>query len=111
MLLQGHLTPLLSVLKMAYYMNANLSNNVKKNVAPDNEPLAHQKANTISKKAVWMTADNAEMIRVLTKQQAARNQSDNGWKSLIWTIIAKALQGSEMQSGSAAKTIASCSSH
>jgi hypothetical protein len=86
----------------------------KENVAPDSVSAttkAITKLAATPKKAVWLTADDAEMIRVLTEQQAAGNQSDNGWKSLVWTLVAKALQGSEVQSDGAAKTAASCSGH
>jgi hypothetical protein len=99
---------LLAVLKMADYINADLG---KENVTPDSMPPATKEMTPPPKKAVWLMADDAEMIRVLTEQQAAGNQLDNGWKSLVWTLVAKALQGSEMRSGGAAKTAASCSGH
>ena len=83
----------------------------KENVAPEKVSSATQKLAPTLKKAVWLTADDAAMIRVLTEQQAAGNQSDNGWKSLVWTMVATALQGSEVRSGGAAKTAASCSNH
>ena len=73
--------------------------------------LATTKPAPALKKAVWLTSDDVEIIRVLTEQQAAGNQSDNGWKSLVWTLVAKALQESEMQSGGTAKTTTSCSGH
>jgi hypothetical protein len=83
----------------------------KENVTPNNVTMAMKKLAPTPKKAVWLTADNVVMIRVLTEQQAAGNQSDNGWKSLIWTLIAKSLQWSEVLSGGAEKTTASCSGH
>jgi hypothetical protein len=83
----------------------------KENVAPDNVSLAAKKLAPTLKKAVWLTVDDAAMIQVLTEQQVAGNQSDNGWKSLVWTLVAKALQGSEELSGGAAKTPTTCSGH
>jgi hypothetical protein len=99
---------LLAALKMANRVNTGPG---KENVTPDSVSLDVKALASAPKKATWLMADDAEMIRVLTEQQAAGNQSDNGWKSLVWTLIAKALEGSEERSGGAAKTAASCSGH
>ena len=47
------------------------------------------------KQTKWSAANSAELIRVLTEQQAAGNQSDNSWKSCVWTAAEFALRDSE----------------
>jgi hypothetical protein len=99
--------PLVSGTAMTHCINTGSS---KENITSNSLSVTAKLAPT-PKKAMWLTANDVEMIRVLTEQQAAGNQSDNGWKSLVWTLVTKALQGSEVQSGGAAKTSASCFSH
>ena len=47
------------------------------------------------KQTKWSAANSAELIRVLTEQQATGNQSDNSWKSCVWTAAEFALRDSE----------------
>ena len=47
------------------------------------------------KQTKWSAANSAELIRVLTEQQAVGNQSDNSWKSCVWTAAELALRDSE----------------
>ena len=68
------------------------------------------KAKKPPKNACWSSADDATLIEVLTEQQALGNQSDSGWKSLVWTAAADKLKGSEKRSGGAPKAAGSCNS-
>ena len=63
------------------------------------------------KNAIWSTADDTTMVQVLTEQQAAGNQADNNWKSVVWNACAEALSGSEDTSGGAPKTANGCKDH
>ena len=47
------------------------------------------------KNACWSSADDTTLIEVLIDQQALGNQSDSGWKSLMWTAAADKLKGSK----------------
>ena len=48
---------------------------------------------------------------MLTEQQAAGNQSDNSWKSCVWTAAEHALRDSELISGGAKKDAKKCNGH
>ena len=85
-------------------------------VATPNAPLtiilapakpSKAKAKKPPKNACWSSADDATLIEVLTEQQALGNQSDSGWKSLVWTAAADKLKSSEKRSGGAPKTAGS----
>ena len=64
--------------------------------------LSKAKAKKLPRNVCWSSADDATLIEVLTEQQALGNQSDSGWKSLVWTTAADKLKGSEKRSGGAA---------
>jgi len=60
-------------------------------------------------RAVWCAADDAVLLENLIKEKENGNQTDNSsWKTVVWTTTEKALAGSEMHSGGAAKTGESC---
>jgi hypothetical protein len=64
------------------------------------------------KKASWrVAADEDTLLECLRQQQVARNQSDTGFKSVVWTACAAALQGSEKWSGGGLKTAKGCKDH
>lgn len=63
------------------------------------------------KQTKWSAANSAELIRVLTEQQAAGNQSDNSWKGCVWTAAELALRDSEIISGGAKKDAKKCNGH
>jgi hypothetical protein len=60
------------------------------------------------KRAVWKSTDDGVLVAVLTEQASAGHQSDNGWKSLVWTAASLALEGSELKSGGASKNDDAC---
>ena len=60
------------------------------------------------KRVVWKSGDDGILIGVLMEQASAGNQSDNGWKSLVWTAASLALEGSELKSGGAPKNDEAC---
>jgi len=60
------------------------------------------------KQAKWSAADDANLIQVLTDQQAAGNQADNAWKGSVWQAASRELAGSETISGGAVKTPSKC---
>jgi len=62
------------------------------------------------KQTKWSAENSAKLIRVLTEQQAARNQVDNAWKGCVWTTAELALHGSELISGSV-KDMKKCNGH
>ena len=68
-------------------------------------------AQSTSQEAKWSGKDNATLIKVLTDQQAAGNQSDNGWKHIIWQAAMEKPAGSKFVSGCALKTVKRCHSH
>ena len=57
--------------------------------------LSKAKAKKPPRNVCWSSADNVTLIEVLTEQQALGNQSDSGWKFLMWTAVADKLKGSE----------------
>ena len=61
-------------------------------------------------RAVWTTADDTIVVRVLQEQKDAGNQSGAGWKKKVWTIVAEALQKESVSKG-ALKTATKCSDH
>ena len=63
------------------------------------------------KQTKWSPENSAELIRVLTEQQAAGNQADNAWKGCVWTAAEIALCGSELISGGAPKDAKKCNGH
>lgn len=63
------------------------------------------------KQTKWSAANSAELIRVLTEQQAAGNQADNAWKGCVWTAAELALRDSELISGGAKKDAKKCNGH
>jgi hypothetical protein len=63
------------------------------------------------KQTKWSPENSAELIRVLTEQQAAGNQADNSWKGCVWTAAELALRGSELISGGAPKDAKKCNGH
>jgi hypothetical protein len=60
------------------------------------------------KRVVWKSADDGVLVGVLTEQASTGHQSDNGWKSLVWTAASLALEGSELKSGGAPKNDEAC---
>ena len=60
------------------------------------------------KKAIWTDADDKALLDCLLEQQAAGNQGDNGWKTLVWTAAEESLKGSEERSKGSRKTATSC---
>ena len=107
-------------------MSSELSNTEnKENSPPSSQPvhpsLKSKKKCTVKaqmpkappkppKQAKWSGKDDVTLIKVLTDQQAARNQSTNGWKSIVWQAAMEKLAGSEFVSGGAAKTAKRCHS-
>jgi hypothetical protein len=63
------------------------------------------------KQTKWSPENSAELIRVLTEQQAAGNQADNAWKGCVWTAAELALRDSELISGGAPKDAKKCNGH
>ncbi len=63
------------------------------------------------KQTKWSPENLAELIRVLTEQQAAGNQADNAWKGCVWTAAELALRDSELISGGAPKDAKKCNGH
>ena len=63
------------------------------------------------KNARWSKEDDATLVNLLTTHQSLGHQSDNGWKSIVWTACEEALQGSEEKSGGGAKTTNRCKEH
>lgn len=63
------------------------------------------------KQTKWSPENSAELIRVLTEQQAAGNQADNAWKGCVWTAAELALRNSELISGGAPKDAKKCNGH
>ena len=63
------------------------------------------------KKAVWTSSDDATLVQNLVEQQAAGNQADNNWKSVVWNACIQALAGSEDRSGGLPKTANGCKDH
>ena len=72
------------------------------------KPKAAAKA---PKQTKWSPENLAELIRVLTEQQAARNQADNAWKGCVWTAAELALCDSELILGGAPKDAKKCNSY
>ena len=72
------------------------------------KPKAAAKA---PKQTKWSPKNSAELIRVLTEQQAAGNQADNAWKGCVWTAAELALRDSELISGGALKDAKKCNCH
>ena len=67
-----------------------------------------KKISRAPKRVVWKSTDDGVLVGVLTEQASAGNQSDNGWKSLVWTAASLALEGSEAKSGGAPKNDEAC---
>jgi hypothetical protein len=65
----------------------------KENITPKGSGPAVESAPR--KNAIWSTADDKTLIKVLTEQQAAGNQVDNKWKDVVWVAAALRLKGSE----------------
>ena len=63
------------------------------------------------KQTKWSAENSAELIRVLTEQQAAGNQADNAWKGCVWTAAELALRDSELVSGGVKKDAKKCNGH
>jgi hypothetical protein len=63
------------------------------------------------KQTKWSPKNSAELIRVLTEQQAAGNQADNSWKGCVWTVVELALCDSEFVLGGAPKDAKQCNGH
>ncbi|KAF9493225.1 hypothetical protein BDN71DRAFT_1376645, partial [Pleurotus eryngii] len=59
-------------------------------------------------KAIWTDANDKALLDCLLEQQAAGNQGDNGWKTLVWTAAEESLKGSEERSKGSHKTATSC---
>lgn len=89
----------------------------KENVTPPKPSKATNLADVTTKKAPpkppkqakWSAAHDAELVGVLTDEQANGNQSDNGWKSCVWQAAMLALAGSEDVTGGAPKDLKKCS--
>lgn len=62
-------------------------------------------------RAVWSRQDDEDLCDELQKAKAAGNQSENGWKECVWHSCSVRLKGSELRSGGAPKTPASCENH
>jgi hypothetical protein len=63
------------------------------------------------KNAKWSREDDAVFIDLLTTHQSKGNQSDNGWKKIVWTACEEALRVGEKQSGGGPKTASGCKDH
>lgn len=98
---------------------ANKENSIPSSTQPVHPSLISKKKGTARiqkpkappkppKQAKWSGEDDATLIQVLIEQQAAGNQSDNGWKSCVWQAAMEQLAGSELVSGGAPKTAKRC---
>jgi len=63
-----------------------------------------------SRRAVWTDGDDEIMLRVLREQKIAGNQSDSGWKKVVWTAVLAALM-KESHSKGARKSVEKCIDH
>ena len=63
------------------------------------------------KQTKWTAANSAELVRVLTEEQAAGNKADNSWKGCVWTAAELALRNSELILGGAKKDAKECNGH
>ncbi|KAF9232775.1 hypothetical protein BU15DRAFT_80855 [Melanogaster broomeanus] len=50
--------------------------------------------NSKSQRMTWTSNDNVKMLGVLRECKLAGDQSDNGWKKKVWTVVAHALKDS-----------------
>ncbi|KAF9233928.1 hypothetical protein BU15DRAFT_79627 [Melanogaster broomeanus] len=51
-------------------------------------------SNSKSQRMTWTSNDDAKMLGVLRECKLAGDQSDNGWKKKVWTVVANALKDS-----------------
>jgi hypothetical protein len=72
-------------------------------------PLSGETNLKPAKNAVWSLDNDATLVGVLAEQQAEGHQAGNGWKTVVWPIALKELEGSEGQGGP--KIISSCINH
>ncbi|KAA1097694.1 hypothetical protein PGT21_017320 [Puccinia graminis f. sp. tritici] len=73
---------------------------------PESQMSAHQKTITCR----WTDADDIVLVDCLKDEQALHPGTTNGFKAVSWVQAAKALEGSELVTGSKAKDPGNCKS-
>lgn len=73
--------------------------------------VAVKKRKDTSANCVWKPAHDAELVATLTEQKKVGNQSENGWKDLVWTLCSDALLTKFPDAPGGAKTAPKCSDH
>lgn len=67
---------------------------------------------TTKETVCWSAAEDACLMRVLRQEKDNGNQSDNGWKSSVWTACEAALANlPDDDMGKGYKTASKCSDH
>jgi hypothetical protein len=73
---------------------------------PDSQLSTHQKKSTCR----WTNEDNVILVNTLIDERAIHAGTTGGFKTVSWTWVEKALEGSELVNGSKAKDVGACKS-
>ena len=62
------------------------------------------------KRCRWLAQDDQILVDTLIKQKAVGNQSQSGWKAVVWSAVAAEFKKVAVD-GQAEKTATKCSDH